>query len=324
MSPMFIDQNRFDINFLRLMVYVLFVPFFLLIDPNIPVQNYYLAGLALSYVVLLYVFPRISAVLNAAVPLTLIIDMLVISLLLFFNEKYIYSLSLLYILPIIRLSFNLSPLTAVFAASFSSLLYIIIGFIQQIFLLPIIIQCVLFFITSFFTWNLIKSYQQNYYQQVNQDTLTKINNRRYFNHMLSKLVQENCPFSLIILDLDNFKVLNDTHGHHHGDYVLKVIALIQKECTRSYDIVTRFGGDEFAIILPKSSKEMGKSIAERIRNNVLTSPKLLSYSNITISLGMASFPLDAANEEEIVQKADEALYKAKNSGKNCVCVYGSD
>lgn len=324
MSPIFSDQTRYDINFLRLMVYVLFVPFFLLIDPNLPVQNYYLAGFTLIYVVLLFLFPRINDILNSVIPLVLILDMLLISILLFFNEKYIYSLSFIYILPIIRLSFNMNPVSAFLTALMAGCLYIIIGVVQNIFLLPIIIQALFFFIVAFFTWHLAKFFQQNYYQQANQDTLTKINNRRYFNHVLTKMVQEKIPFSLIILDLDNFKTLNDKHGHHHGDYILKVIALIQKECTRSYDIVTRFGGDEFAIILPRSTNEIGKSIAERIRNNVIASPKLLSYSNVTVSLGIASFPLNASNEEEILQKADEALYKAKSLGKNCVYIYQAD
>jgi diguanylate cyclase (GGDEF)-like protein len=138
------------------------------------------------------------------------------------------------------------------------------------------------------------------------------------------MIREEVPFCLIIIDIDNFKALNDTKGHHHGDYVLKVIALIQKECTRSYDVVTRFGGDEFAIIMPRLAKSACKIIAERIRNNVLVSPKLLSYPNISISVGIASFPQDALVEEEILKKADEALYKAKNMGKNFVCVCQED
>jgi diguanylate cyclase (GGDEF)-like protein len=183
---------------------------------------------------------------------------------------------------------------------------------------------VFFFIIAFYTKNLFNLYQQSYYQQANQDTLTKIHNRRYFNHMLSRMIREEVPFCLIIIDIDNFKALNDTKGHHHGDYVLKVIALIQKECTRSYDVVTRFGGDEFAIIMPRLAKSACKIIAERIRNNVLVSPKLLSYPNISISVGIASFPQDALVEEEILKKADEALYKAKNMGKNFVCVCQED
>ncbi|MDX9871302.1 MAG: GGDEF domain-containing protein [Clostridia bacterium] len=324
MSGPIIEQNLDGKSFLRLMVFVSFTPFFLLIDPALPLPNYYLAAFALIYFVGLYLSPRLENVLNKRLPLTDIIDLGIIALLILFNEKYMLALSMFFILPIIRLSFHGRQLKPLLLLLGISVFYLAIGLLKQSdYLLLMIIQVVLFFILFFYTSNLVKFSLQNYYQQAYQDTLTKIHNRRYFNHMLTQMVREKIPFCLVLLDLDNFKSLNDTQGHQHGDYVLKVIALIQKDCTRSYDIVARFGGDEFAIILPRQSKEVCRNIAERIRANVLANPKLLSYPDITISIGIAAFPEDASTEEGILQKADEALYKAKDKGKNNVHIYQS-
>lgn len=319
MPPFFISMGNCDISFLRLIICILFLPFFLLIDPHLPMPAYYLSAFAFCYALALYLFPRLREVLNSTI--TLVIDIAVITLFIFFNAKYTYILSFLYIFPIISLSFEIKPAKLILTALLSGSCYLTVAIIQESYLLFVIIEIVLLFITAFFTRFLVQFIQQGYYRQANQDTLTKLQNRRYFNHVLSEMVQSKTPFSLILLDLDNFKSLNDSQGHHHGDYVLKVIAAILNECTRSYDIVTRFGGDEFAIILPNSNKETSKNIANRIRNLVLVNPKLLVYPNITLSLGIATFPIDAGNEEDILKKADEALYKAKRMGKNYVYVF---
>lgn len=324
MSGPIIEQNFTGVNFLRFMVFVLFTPFFLLIDPALPKANYFLAAFALVYFGGMYFLPRLQELINRRWPLTTLIDLAIIALLILFNEKYMLALSMFFIFPIIRLSFNPGMLKPLINVTGICSFYLAVGIIRHSeHLLLMIIQVVLFLILFFYTSNLAKSSLQNYYLQAYQDGLTKIYNRRYFNHMLTQMVREKIPFCLILLDLDNFKNLNDTQGHQHGDYVLKVVALIQKDCTRSYDIVARVGGDEFAIILPRQTKEVCRNIAERIRANVLANPKLFSYPNITISLGIASFPEDADTEEGILEKADEALYKAKDKGKNCVHIYKS-
>jgi diguanylate cyclase (GGDEF)-like protein len=216
---------------------------------------------------------------------------------------------------------HIKPYPALFTAFLAGLAYLFTGYYANFSPALMSLQVVLFFILALFTWAQQQSYRQTYFTQANLDTLTKIHNRRFFNHALSQLVEKKTPFSLLLLDLDDFKMLNDTQGHHHGDYVLKIIAATIRECTRSSDIFSRYGGDEFAIILPHTSKEDSKQIAERIRNKVLIHPKFLMYSRISLSIGIAAFPGDADSTEGILQKADEALYKAKERGKNYVYVY---
>ena len=123
---------------------------------------------------------------------------------------------------------------------------------------------------------------------------------------------------MILLDLDNFKQLNDLAGHHAGDQILKLTAQLMKKFTRNSDIVARIGGDEFAIILPKTNKEKSKLIATRIRNNIIVHPQIIAYPSLGISVGIAAFPQDGQSAETIIQKADEALYTAKARGKNYV------
>ncbi len=313
--------NRDTLPFLRLMTSILFFPFLLLLDRTLPQQLYYIAGFALLYSALLFALPRLNYWLCILLPIPLIIDMTVISLLIYYCQKYSTVLSNIYLFPIIALSFIGKPYFPFAGAIFAGFSYLIVACLRKYPLPPVIIQITFFFITAYFTRFLVHHVQQAYYKQANQDSLTKIFNRRLFTTVLKKLVGDKEPFSLVLIDLDNFKNLNDTQGHHHGDYVLKIIASILKESTRTDDFVTRYGGDEFAIILPKTPKEISRNIAERIRNNVLINPKLLPYPDLSISIGIASFPENGDTEDTILQKADEALYKAKEMGKNCVFVY---
>ncbi len=312
---------RHDMPLLRLIICIFFFPCFLLMDRTLSTEMYYLSGITLFYALVFYLLPKLNNFFELLIPITLFFDIILISSFIYYSDRYIDTFSCFYFFPIIAVAFGKQPLCPYIAAFLSGFLYIFISIMQNQFLLPVITKIILFFILAFFTRFLVQNINQTYFQQANQDTLTKIHNRRFFNFIIHKLITGGTPFALILLDLDNFKLLNDTQGHHHGDYVLKIIAGILRECTRSYDVVARYGGDEFAVILPNSSKEVSKDIAERIRNKVLTTPKLLPYSNISISIGIAAFPTDANNGEEVMQKADEALYQAKGMGKNYVSIY---
>jgi diguanylate cyclase (GGDEF)-like protein len=160
------------------------------------------------------------------------------------------------------------------------------------------------------------------------DPLTELYNYRYFllqlNREVSRAQRHKSVFSLIMIDIDFFKNYNDAYGHQTGDLILRRIAQAMLENTRNSDMVCRYGGEEFCIICPELSKEDAKKTAEKLRQIVqaLELPKIKSVptENLTISSGIASFPDDGSNAYQLIQNADKALYKAKESGRNQVCV----
>jgi diguanylate cyclase (GGDEF)-like protein len=132
--------------------------------------------------------------------------------------------------------------------------------------------------------------------------------------------------SLAILDLDDFKQLNDTYGHQAGDEALRAIARCVHGSIRAIDVAARYGGEEFTIILPQTSKAEAGGIAERICQEIAAltvSHQLLEgYEQLTVSIGLAAYPDDARTPEELIRCADTALYAAKEQGKNRVVAYG--
>ena len=159
------------------------------------------------------------------------------------------------------------------------------------------------------------------YRQANTDSLTGICNRRCFFSWMGTIFRMKFPVSLMIIDIDYFKPINDTYGHLAGDEALKQFARLLKENVRNTDKVARLGGDEFAVILPQTSCENALKIAERIKQAVEEKTFVFNGSNdkITISIGIASaqFPIHA---EIFLNCADKALQKAKET-KNAVVVY---
>lgn len=319
------NNSKMDINpnipFLRFFVYILFFPCFLMMDTSISPILYYITGIAFLYSLLLFIFPKINNQLHDPFPYTVLFDIIFISLFIYFEKKYALAFSIFYIFPIITFAFHNKIFWAYLTATLSGSILILISMLKNLPLPAVIVQIIIFFILSFYATTLAQNFHNSCYLMANLDTLTKIHNRRFFNQSLTSLVKRSIPFSLILLDLDNFKQLNDSKGHHHGDYVLKTIADIMKECTRTTDIIARFGGDEFAIILPETNKEKSKTVAERIRNSVLVNPKFIPYSQVSLSTGIAAYPHDGEATEEIIQKADEALYVAKARGKNYIHLY---
>jgi len=155
----------------------------------------------------------------------------------------------------------------------------------------------------------------------NSDSLTGLWNHGYFQYLLEEEIKKSSLaksyFTLFMIDIDNFKAFNDTYGHQAGDSIIREISKIFKDVSRKIDIVARYGGEEFGIILPMTKKEEALVLAERIRKAVETSPRL---KNITISIGVASYPADGNVKEDLISKTDKALYEAKRSGKNRICV----
>jgi diguanylate cyclase (GGDEF)-like protein len=161
------------------------------------------------------------------------------------------------------------------------------------------------------------------------DTLTSIHNRRYFEERLGaeteKAFLNSTPLSLVILDIDHFKKVNDTYGHPSGDKVLCKIASLLKGSVRKDDTVARYGGEEFALILPGARLEVTSVIAERIRKLAETALFDIGQGQIdpiTISIGISNLPAHRAkSQEELIKMADLALYNAKEGGRNRVCVF---
>ncbi len=156
------------------------------------------------------------------------------------------------------------------------------------------------------------------------DPLTGILNRRYLNNRLSEEIsrfkRHKHSFSFLMLDIDGFKEYNDTFGHPTGDNVLKAFANTISSSVRNIDIVVRYGGDEFVVILPQTQKKAAISIANRLRKDVSESsmPTVEEAKKIklTVSIGLSSFPEDASSIKEIFEKTDKALYMAKKKGRN--------
>ncbi len=161
------------------------------------------------------------------------------------------------------------------------------------------------------------------------DSLTGLWNHGYFQFMLQEEVERSkamhLPLSLIMLDMDFFKIYNDNFGHQEGDKILVEISRLIKDYSRKMDYVCRYGGEEFAIILPQTSKKEAYFIAERLRESVLSHgfphEETQPDKQITVSLGVATFPEDGKAKSELLACADKLLYKAKETGRNKTCTF---
>lgn len=154
----------------------------------------------------------------------------------------------------------------------------------------------------------------------NSDSLTGLWNHGYFQYLMGEEIKRatslKSSFTLLMIDIDSFKSFNDMHGHQAGDSVIREISGIFRDASRKIDIIARYGGEEFGIILPLTKKEEALVLAERIRKAVEIN---LAPKNITISIGIASYPEDGNTKENLIAKADRVLYEAKKSGKNRIC-----
>jgi diguanylate cyclase (GGDEF)-like protein len=160
------------------------------------------------------------------------------------------------------------------------------------------------------------------------DELTQISNRRYFNQRFEREIVRSQryvrPLSVIMIDIDHFKAFNDTHGHLRGDEILRRVARILEQNLRKADLVARFGGEEFVVLLPEIDKLHARTVAEKLRQaiashhfeNAHTQP----LGKITVSIGIASYLEDALQGEDLLEAADRMLYLAKSMGRNQVAL----
>jgi diguanylate cyclase (GGDEF)-like protein len=171
--------------------------------------------------------------------------------------------------------------------------------------------------------------RENLRQQAIRDPLTGLFNRRYLMESLLQSIgraeRQHAQVSALMIDIDDFKHINDSYGHDLGDMVLKRIAREMKHCTRTEDTLSRYGGEEFCLICPglsdKYVKELAKRLCEHVSRLTLDFEDTI-ISRMTVSVGMAIYPEHGTNSEELLRAADEALYKAKAQGKNRALLAG--
>jgi diguanylate cyclase (GGDEF)-like protein len=175
---------------------------------------------------------------------------------------------------------------------------------------------------------MLKEKNRALHQLAITDDLTGLNNRKHLMETLSGEVirsgRHKHPFTLLIIDIDHFKQVNDTHGHQKGDEVLCRLAKVFRETIRDCDYVARYGGEEFIVLLTEIEPPTSMAAADRIRTRAAqeTIHSGEESISVTVSIGAAFFPDDGDNPQRLIQAADQALYAAKEAGRNTVCRAG--
>ncbi|GAB4481998.1 MAG: hypothetical protein Kow0088_24660 [Anaerolineales bacterium] len=152
--------------------------------------------------------------------------------------------------------------------------------------------------------------------QANIDHLTQLPNRRMISTLIEQSIKEHKIFSILLIDIDDFKCFNDTYGHDHGDVLLSRIAYALKTNLRATDVVSRWGGEEFLVLLYDTTPDHAYQLAERLRHEVLQME--FNEDRVSVSIGGTLFKLQD-NLPTLLKRADNALYTAKAQGRNCVC-----
>lgn len=165
-------------------------------------------------------------------------------------------------------------------------------------------------------------------QSAIHDGLTGLVTRRYFRERLEEEVvralRRDSRIAFLMVDLDHFKKVNDTYGHLVGDVVLRDVAHLIRRSVREIDLVGRYGGEEFGVVLPDSARDFGMQIAKRIRE-VIEQASIRAYDekvHVTVSIGAAMCPEDAQSADELIERADQAMYQAKSLGRNRIVTVG--
>jgi len=177
------------------------------------------------------------------------------------------------------------------------------------------------------TLSTVKALQEQLYEQTIRDPLTNLYNRRLFDEIMDREMERAArigyPVSIVMMDIDSFKVINDTFGHKAGDLMLKHLASILEEHTRASDYVFRYGGEEFLVILPAAHPRDAYQCAERWRQALQST--VVNYGgeeiSVTMSVGIAGVLPGGETPEEVLSAADNAMYRAKVNGRNCVALF---
>ena len=177
----------------------------------------------------------------------------------------------------------------------------------------------------------IEELQEQLQELAIRDPLTNLYNRRFMEDTLLREIaqaqRDNQSIGIIMIDIDNFKSFNDTHGHQNGDLALELVGALLNRTVRSGDIACRYGGEEFVIIMPEASFENTIKRGKQIKHQFESMPIPVGVDQqgfLTISLGISNYPMHGLNRDTILNNADMALYKAKRLGKNRVVAFGEE
>jgi diguanylate cyclase len=278
---------------------------------------------------------------GGAIPSLIAMPMVILGrLLIGFNTSAFASIAVIILITIFSIYLSRTQLSKnvkiFFMLTFSNIAYsvIFVLLIQNYSLLIslILIYWIISYLSgyvSFYTLDFLRSSQMlfnKFKTESSIDGLTGLNNVRKFDEIFNRLITDlktnHQDLSLLYIDIDFFKKVNDTYGHLEGDLVLKELGIILRKCTRSFDVVSRNGGEEFTVLLLDCHLKRAVEIAERIRTTVEESYFTLNNGKkikLTISIGVASYK-NSANDDPamLIDDADKALYQAKNSGRNKV------
>lgn len=230
---------------------------------------------------------------------------------------------------VIKSSSNIVSLLATILTTFGYLLltyYLMVFFNLWINIVLPVIVILFVFVGAYIVKYILKSRDfEHQYKLATTDGLTDLYNHRYFQEQMilqaANCKRYNTHFSLIIIDIDFFKKFNDTYGHQSGDAVLRQVAQKLKRNVRATDFVCRYGGEEMSIILPNTDKNEAAITAQKICQTIAESPFKLANdkeSNVTISLGVSTYPQDGEVPSDLISSADKRLYRAKEGGRNQV------
>lgn len=191
----------------------------------------------------------------------------------------------------------------------------------------LLVMSLLIGVSYFMTWNLVRkldSVQRRYTSLISTDELTRLRNRRSvlqrFEEECERADRLGSPLSVMLIDLDHFKHINDSYGHPFGDQVLRQAAARMKASLRRYDVIGRIGGEEFLVVAPGATLEEAETLAERIRSRIC-SMKVVEgdlVCSLTVSIGVVTFSSSAGTPDILMRKADAALYRAKEEGRDRV------
>ncbi|MGI5879842.1 MAG: diguanylate cyclase [Syntrophomonadaceae bacterium] len=299
-----------------LRIFVVLVVIFMLLF----VRNYHLsligvvlALLSIIYVLMVYLHPGLNKFFSSRSYFSSVIDMLAVFIACYLTggleSPYIY----IFFLTVMAYAVGPSNKEFLYVTVTTIILLFVLHAITSgeiISLINILVRLVVF---SIFLRMLIYNDAYIITSFASRDGLTNVYTHQYFFDQLYNLVSDSSKtaFSLIILDLDNFKQINDNYGHIEGDRILKQVAKTITEQVRNTDIVARYGGDEFAIILPGADKQLGDKVVKRLRNAII---KLGPFESV--SIGMSHYPEEARDVNTLVTLADQRMYSFKNPARN--------